>query len=57
MAYDETQKDFPLLGSQVRILDLVEGGGGPASEAESCWHSRAELCEKGAFCGWGLGSA
>ena len=28
MAYDETQKDFPLLGSQVRIQDLVKEGGG-----------------------------
>ena len=27
MAYDETQKDFPLLGSQVRIQDLVKGEG------------------------------
>ena len=28
---------------QVQIQDLVKGG--PASEAKSCWHSRAESCE------------
>ena len=29
----------------MRIQDLVKGGP-PASEAESCQHSKAELCER-----------
>ena len=38
---------------QVRIQDLV-GGGGPASEAESCRHSEAESCERSEHCAAGV---
>ena len=34
-----------ILRNQVRIQDLVKGGG-PASEAESCRRSEAESCER-----------
>ena len=38
-----TQAPFGVhVDSQVRIQDLVKGGGAPASEAESCRHSEAE---------------
>ena len=39
----QTKHYFPANYS-VPVQDLVKGG--PASEAESCWHSRAELCEQ-----------